>query len=131
MPRLLFDKRRFLGGCFHSRTYLFDGGQYDVCCVWLSRFWNYPRERHLLLRIYPWYSSEATGKTICLSHVTLHGVAESVSSIQETNATDARLLQTIYYDICGVQLHSAPESGIYLEKNCYSDGRVSVLKKLK
>ena len=85
----------------------------------------------LLLRIYPWYSSEATGKTICLSHVTLHGVAESVSSIQETNATDARLLQTIYYDICGVQLHSAPESGIYLEKNCYSDGRVSVLKKLK
>ena len=74
---------------------------------------------------------ERTGKTICLSHVTLHGVAESVSSIQETNATDARLLQTIYYDICGVQLHSAPESGIYLEKNCYSDGRVSVLKKLK
>ena len=124
MPRLLFDKRRFLGGCFHSRTYLFDG-------VSAQPVLELSEGETLLLRIYPWYSSEATGKTICLSHVTLHGVAESVSSIQETNATDARLLQTIYYDICGVQLHSAPESGIYLEKNCYSDGRVSGLKKLK
>ena len=90
-----------------------------------------PAGETLLLRIYPWYSSEATGKTICLSHVTLHGVAESTSSIQETSAAEARLLQTTYYDICGVQLLSPPEKGVYLERNSYSDGRVSVSKKLK
>ena len=34
----------------------------------------------LYLRIYPWYSGEATGKTICLSDVTIHGVAKSGNS---------------------------------------------------
>lgn len=30
----------------------------------------------LLLRVYPWYNGAASGKTICLSDVTIHGVAK-------------------------------------------------------
>ena len=33
----------------------------------------------LKLRVYPWYSSAATGKTICLSDVKIHGVASNLS----------------------------------------------------
>ena len=29
----------------------------------------------LYVRVYPLYTSKATGKTICLSHVTIHGFA--------------------------------------------------------
>ncbi|WP_158651403.1 T9SS type A sorting domain-containing protein [Pseudotamlana carrageenivorans] len=33
----------------------------------------------LKLRVYPWYSGEATGKTICLADVNIHGVATPLS----------------------------------------------------
>lgn len=35
----------------------------------------------LKLRVYPWYSSAATGKTICLSDVKIHGVAMPASNL--------------------------------------------------
>jgi hypothetical protein len=31
--------------------------------------------QELLVRVYPWYNGAATGKTICLSDLTIHGVA--------------------------------------------------------
>ena len=31
--------------------------------------------QELLVRVYPWYNSAATGKTICLSDLTIHGMA--------------------------------------------------------
>ncbi len=31
--------------------------------------------QELLVRVYPWYNGSATGKTICLSDLTIHGVA--------------------------------------------------------
>lgn len=36
----------------------------------------------LYIRIYPWYSSKASGKTICLSDVTVHGVATKAGGEQ-------------------------------------------------
>lgn len=85
----------------------------------------------LLLRVYPWYSSQATGKTICLSHVTLHGVASSVSSVDETPVSGAALSQVFYYDIYGRLLPAAPEQGIYVKKEVYADGRVVVTKHIR
>ena len=42
----------------------------------------------IYLRIYPWYSSEATGKTICLSDVYIHGMAKKEGeAIQNQTAT--------------------------------------------
>ena len=85
----------------------------------------------LLLRVYPWYSSQATGKTICLSHVTLHGVASSVSSVDETPVSDALLSQVLYYDIYGRLLPVAPKHGIYFKKEIYSDGTNLVTKLIR
>jgi hypothetical protein len=31
--------------------------------------------QELLVRVYPWYNGAATGKTICLSDLTIHGIA--------------------------------------------------------
>lgn len=85
----------------------------------------------LLLRVYPWYSSQATGKTICLSHVTLHGVASSTSSVDETSVSGAALSQVLYYDIYGRLLPAVPEQGIYVKKAVYADGRVVVTKHIR
>ena len=85
----------------------------------------------LLLRVYPWYSSQATGKTICLSHVTLHGVASSASAISETAVPGATLVRTLYYDICGTLLPVVPEHGIYFKKEIYSDGTNLVTKLIR
>ena len=85
----------------------------------------------LLLRVYPWYSSQATGKTICLSHVTLHGVASSSSAITETRGESAALVQTLYYDLCGTLLPAAPEQGFYFRKDVYSDGTNLVTKHIR
>ena len=85
----------------------------------------------LLLRVYPWYSSQATGKTICLSHVTLHGVASSVSSVDETLVSGAALSQILYYDIYGRLLPVAPKHGIYFKKEIYSDGTNLVTKLIR
>jgi hypothetical protein len=40
--------------------------------------------QQLLVRVYPWYNGTATGKTICLSDLTIHGMAQdaSVTSVQ-------------------------------------------------
>ncbi|WNH09395.1 T9SS type A sorting domain-containing protein [Thalassobellus suaedae] len=37
----------------------------------------------LKLRVYPWYGGEATGKTICLADVNIHGVATPSLSIDK------------------------------------------------
>lgn len=85
----------------------------------------------LLLRVYPWYSSQATGKTICLSHVTLHGVASSASSVDETSVSGAALSQVLYYDIYGRLLSAVPEQGIYVKKAVYANGCVVVTKHIR
>ncbi|MBO5780309.1 MAG: Ig-like domain-containing protein [Muribaculaceae bacterium] len=41
----------------------------------------------LRVRIYPWYSSAATGKTICVSDVTIHGMAEYAEQAVNANGT--------------------------------------------
>ena len=43
----------------------------------------------LLLRIYPWYNGSATGKTLCISDVTISGMAfDSTSASISTPNTD-------------------------------------------
>ena len=36
--------------------------------------------QQLLIRVYPWYNGAATGKTICLSDLTIHGMAVDSST---------------------------------------------------
>lgn len=72
----------------------------------------------LLVRIYPWYSSAATGKTICLSDVTISGKAMDKTSdgIQEVNSDQPSANQDTYYTLAGVRV-SQPEAGIYIHQN--------------
>ena len=52
--------------------------------------------QQLLVRVYPWYNGAATGKTICLSDLTIHGMAQTagttgirtIDSRQNVQATD-------------------------------------------
>ena len=36
--------------------------------------------QELLVRVYPWYNGAATGKTICLSDLTIHGMAQDATA---------------------------------------------------
>lgn len=57
----------------------------------------------LRVRIYPWYSSAATGKTICVSDVKIAGVA--VDSTDGINSIDSAECSTaaIYYNVNGIR----------------------------
>ena len=47
-------------------------------------------EQELLVRVYPWYNGAATGKTICLSDLTIHGMAlDATSGIHDILPTNA------------------------------------------
>lgn len=41
--------------------------------------------QELLVRVYPWYNGAASGKTICLSDLTIHGMAVSTTGISQVS----------------------------------------------
>lgn len=61
----------------------------------------------LYLRVYPWYKSEATGKTICLSDVYIHGMASDATGITAVT-TDGSMNEM--YDLMG-RLVKTPKKG--------------------
>jgi lysophospholipase L1-like esterase len=68
----------------------------------------------IYVRIYPWYSSSATGKTICISDVTIRGIAKAVATgISTANKNECH--QPVYYDINGMRL-SRPDKGMNIVK---------------
>lgn len=62
--------------------------------------------QELLVRVYPWYNGAASGKTICLSDLTIHGMAIDASStgIKELSETNK---PTAVYDLSGRKVKSA------------------------
>ncbi len=56
----------------------------------------------LRIRIYPWYNGAATGKTLCVSDVTVHGVATDNATGVKT-ITSSEACPTTYYNICGMR----------------------------
>lgn len=83
----------------------------------------------LRLRFYPWYTSAANGKTICLSDVKIHGYAMDASGDASiaTAIADAELVNTEYYTLDGVSV-SEPGKGLYIVNNRYADGSTKVSK---
>ena len=68
----------------------------------------------LLVRVYPWYDGKATGKTICLSDVTISGMAmdkvtDGIKDLQSETKIDSRQ----YYTLSGVKVDK-PGKGIYV-----------------
>lgn len=82
----------------------------------------------LRIRVYPWYNNAATGKTICLSDVTIHGVAvDSTTGISSELTQNATSVRTIYYGTDGTMRHDK-QPGLNIVKEEYADGTVKTSK---
>lgn len=69
--------------------------------------------QELLVRVYPWYNGAATGKTICLSDLYIHGMAQDSESAGVLSvATESQQTEQCY-DLQGRPL-SQPRQGINL-----------------
>ena len=76
--------------------------------------------QELLVRIYPWYNSAAKGKTICISDVTISGVAIDANTTGCVEMTGTQTGNTHYYTINGLQT-SKLQHGVNLVKS--NDGK--------
>lgn len=75
--------------------------------------------QQLLVRVYPWYNGAATGKTICLSDVTISGIAISGDGIR--NSGSDRVESTTYYNTDGIRYAQA-RRGLNIMRQQMSDG---------
>lgn len=83
----------------------------------------------LLVRVYPWYNGAATGKTICLSDVTIHGYAMNASGIRTVASVGGDVVRKRYYSAGGT-VSDSPKRGLNIVSNHLADGKVKVTKTL-
>lgn len=82
----------------------------------------------LRIRVYPWYNNAATGKTICLSDVTIHGIAvDSTTGISSELTQNAAPVRTVYYGTDGT-MRKGMRPGLNIVKKEYADGKVETTK---
>ncbi len=82
----------------------------------------------LRIRVYPWYNNVATGKTICLSDVTIHGIAvDSTTGISSELTQNAAPVRTVYYGTDGT-MRQGMRPGLNIVKKEYADGKVETTK---
>lgn len=82
----------------------------------------------LRIRVYPWYNNAATGKTICLSDVTIHGIAvDSTTGISSELTQNAAPARTVYYGTDGT-MRQDMRPGLNIVKKEYADGKVETTK---
>ena len=81
--------------------------------------------QELLVRVYPWYNGSATGKTICLSDLTIHGMAvdsgTGIITITGTKTGNGNGSDTAFFTIDGRQ-QSALRPGLNIVRD--ADGNV-------
>ena len=85
--------------------------------------------QQLLLRIYPWYTGAATGKTICLSDVTIRGRAyeKTANAIEQRLADNPHVVRTASYDIGG-RTPTGAARGLRIVRKEYADGTATTKK---
>lgn len=82
----------------------------------------------LRIRVYPWYNNAATGKTICLNDVTIHGIAvDSTTGISSELTQNAAPVRTVYYGTDGT-MRQDMRPGLNIVKKEYADGKVETTK---
>lgn len=82
----------------------------------------------LRIRVYPWYNNAATGKTICLSDVTIHGIAvDSTTGISSELTQNAAPVRTVYYGTDGT-MRQGMRPGLNIVKKEYADGKIETTK---
>ena len=85
-------------------------------------------DQQLLLRVYPWYNGSATGKTICLSDLTIHGRAIDTATGIET-ATHSNVVDTRYYSLDGKSLQQC-QPGLNVVRQQLEDGTCVTKKQI-
>ena len=78
--------------------------------------------QELLVRVYPWYNGAASGKTICLSDLTIHGMAVTATGISQVS-TDSTMT-TAFFTVDGRQ-HAQMQRGLNIVRT--SDGSIKKL----
>ncbi len=112
---------------FETRTTLFEMKKMpanNMQYVEASPVISLNEDQELLVRVYPWYNGAATGKTICLSDVTISGIAMDASSDGIGHQTSETFAPIRYYAIDGRQ-HAQPQRGLNIVRQ--SDGSIRKL----
>ena len=82
--------------------------------------------QQLLVRVYPWYNGTATGKTICLSDLTIHGMAVDASGTGIQTITSQPQAAGRCYDLLG-RSHTSLRSGLNIVRT--NDGSIKKIIK--
>ena len=86
--------------------------------------------QRLLVRIYPWYNGAASGKTICISDVTIHGKAFDATTGLPALQQNPYVVSADYYSAGGQRL-SQPCRGLNIVCQKRADGSVTTVKTIK
>lgn len=83
------------------------------------------------VRFYPWYSSAANAKTLCISDVTIHGYASGIGQSGLADViTSSTPVNSDYYTLQGIQVTAPVEGGLYIVRDTYADGQVKCSKRI-
>ena len=82
--------------------------------------------QELLVRVYPWYNGSATGKTICLSDLTIHGMATDATAGVRT-IDNPNIVGQHIYSIDGIRRNTL-QSGINIVCQQMADGTFRTIK---
>ena len=83
--------------------------------------------QELLVRVYPWYNGAATGKTICLSDLNIHGMAVAADANGVRTISNPYVVDTHYYSVDG-RKQATPARGLNIVRTILADGTVKVKK---
>lgn len=99
---------------FATRTTIFEGKKMTAnnpVLVQAQPVLTVKDGEQLLVRIYPWYNGTADDKTLCISDVTISGMAVDAQATGIDAVADTATSNTTYYTVDGRQF-SAPQPGL-------------------
>jgi len=115
---------------FETRTTMFEGKKMvanNPVLISATPVVSLKEGQQLLVRIYPWYDGGAKDKTLCISDVTIGGMAvDSSTGIHEVS-NGGKPVSTEYYSIDGKRQES-PCPGLNIVRSIMSDGKVVTQK---
>ena len=82
--------------------------------------------QELLVRVYPWYNGTSTGKTICLSDLTIHGMAVDAGGTGIQTVSSQSQAGGRCYDLLG-RSHTSLRSGLNIVRT--NDGSIKKIIK--
>ena len=83
----------------------------------------------LLVRVYPWYNGTATGKTICLSDLLIHGMAVQAGEQGVTSVSAVSSQPDQMFDLAGRRV--AEVKGFCIVRQMQADGTMKSVKIVK